>query len=129
PLALTQLIGRDGQRHAIAALLMQPEVRLITLTGPGGIGKTSLALSIAHDLQEAFADGVCFVPLASVYEPALVLLAIAEALEQQTGNRPIKVGTNRLPGAIRARAIALDVRSAARNGQFACRDALCHRAS
>jgi len=89
PLALTQLIGRDGQRHAIAALLMQPEVRLITLTGPGGIGKTSLALSIAHDLQEAFADGVCFVPLASVDEPALVLLTIAETLEQQTGNRPI----------------------------------------
>src|SRR5579859_2474535 len=89
PVSLTQLVGRDGPHKALAILLMQPEVRLLTLTGPGGIGKTSLALSVAHDLQESFADGVYFVPLAAVHDPQLVIPAIAEALDQQTGNRPI----------------------------------------
>ncbi|HLZ56056.1 MAG TPA: protein kinase [Ktedonosporobacter sp.] len=89
PNTLTQLVGRDGPHKAIVVRLWQPEVRLLTLTGPGGIGKTSLALSVAHDLQESFADGVYFVPLAAVHDPQLVIPAIAEALDQQTGNRPI----------------------------------------
>ncbi|HLZ62780.1 MAG TPA: protein kinase, partial [Ktedonosporobacter sp.] len=90
PLLLTPLIGRDGARACLALRLLQPEVRLLTLTGPGGIGKTSLALAVAsHELREAFADGICFVDLSAIHDPHLVLPAIAEALEQQTGHRPI----------------------------------------
>jgi len=64
-------------------------VRLLTLTGTGGVGKTRLALAVAEVLQCVFADGICFVPLSAVSDPELVIPAIAQALGQQTGNRPI----------------------------------------
>src|SRR5258707_1513801 len=89
PTQLISLVGREAERKAACVLLVRPEVRLLTMTGPGGIGKTSLALSVADDMQDNFADGVCFVPLAAVHDPELVVPAIAEALEQQMGQRPI----------------------------------------
>lgn len=81
PVPLTPLIGRAGDVAAVCALLRQPEVRLLTLLGTGGIGKTRLSLEVAAQMRSAFADGVCFVPLASITNPNLLLSTIAEVLE------------------------------------------------
>lgn len=88
PARLTHLIGRVGEREAACVMLVQPEVRLLTMTGPGGIGKTSLALSVAADAQAAFPGGVCYVPLATISHPDQVLPAIFQALELKEGDEP-----------------------------------------
>jgi predicted ATPase/DNA-binding CsgD family transcriptional regulator len=89
PMALTSFVGRDEARAAVRALLTNPDVRLITLTGPGGVGKTRLALEVANTAHALFADGICFVPLAAVNNPELVMQAIAHALGEQAGKRPM----------------------------------------
>ena len=80
PAPLTSLIGREQERAALCRLLRQPEVRLVTLTGTGGVGKTRLAVQAATELLEDFADSVCFVPLAPVRDPQGVLATIAQVL-------------------------------------------------
>jgi predicted ATPase/DNA-binding CsgD family transcriptional regulator len=80
PVPLSTLIGRDQEVRAICELLSRPEVRLLTITGTGGVGKTRLALEVARVLRTDFADGACFVPLAPVSDPARVMAAIAQAL-------------------------------------------------
>src|SRR5207248_9096203 len=80
PAPPTHLIGRDREQAAIAACLLQEGTRLLTLTGPGGVGKTHLALQVATDLADRFEDGVSFVGLAPVLDPAMVGSAIAQAL-------------------------------------------------
>src|SRR5258706_1331189 len=80
PFLLTPLIGREQQEQAIRSLLLRPEVRLLTLTGTAGIGKTSLAQKVATDLSEIFTHGVCLVQLAPISEADLVVLSIAQAL-------------------------------------------------
>ncbi|MBA2520649.1 MAG: tetratricopeptide repeat protein [Chloroflexia bacterium] len=80
PVSLTPLVGREGEVAAVLHLLHDPDVRLLTLTGPGGVGKTRLALRAAADVAGAFAGGVWFAGLASVTDPGLVPSAIAQAL-------------------------------------------------
>jgi predicted ATPase len=74
------LIGRDAEVAAAAQLLSEPGVRLVTLTGPGGIGKTRMGVAIAGACAAAFAHGAAFVPLATVADPQQVASAIAQAL-------------------------------------------------
>src|SRR6266567_2836174 len=80
PAQLTPLIGRRQEVAEVWALLQRPEVSLVTLTGIGGVGKTRLSLQVATDLLDDFADGVCFVPLAPISDPDLVVPTIAQAL-------------------------------------------------
>jgi predicted ATPase len=80
PVTLTPLIGREREEAAIAHLLLQDDLRLLTLTGPAGIGKTRLATEAALGLGAQFAPSV-FVSLASMSDPSLVLPAIAHALD------------------------------------------------
>ena len=90
PAQLTPLIGREHEVAAASALLRRPGVRLVTLTGTGGVGKTRLSLQVATDLLDDFADGVCFVPLAPVRDPELVVATIAQALGiKEAGERPL----------------------------------------
>jgi len=80
PVQPTPLIGRERTSAAACALLRRAEVRLLTLTGPGGTGKTRLGLQVAADLLEDFESGVFFVPLAAIRDPALVVSGIARTL-------------------------------------------------
>ncbi|MGH2530741.1 MAG: tetratricopeptide repeat protein [Thermomicrobiales bacterium] len=80
PTQSTSLIGRDDEQGAVEERLQRPHVRLVTLTGPGGIGKTRLALHVAAGVVDAFDDGVFFVPLDSIADPSQVLPAIARTL-------------------------------------------------
>jgi len=80
PIQPTPLLGREDEVTALAALLRREEGRLVTLTGPGGIGKTRLALQVAAELVETFADGVWFVRLARLVDPTLVVPTIAQTL-------------------------------------------------
>jgi predicted ATPase/class 3 adenylate cyclase len=80
PLQPTPLVGREREISEIAERLRGEEVRLLTLTGPGGTGKTRLALQAGADLMEEFDDGVFFVSLATITHPELVTPTIAESL-------------------------------------------------
>lgn len=80
PLPLTSFVGRTDELDLAQSLLDGPNRRILTLTGPGGIGKTRLAIEIANRLNPAYPDGVLFVPLAAVPHPSLVLAAIGSAL-------------------------------------------------
>ena len=90
PLQPTPFSGGRTQVARIVDLLSRDDVRLLTITGPGGVGKTRLALQAAADLLEAFPDGVWFVDLSALDDPALVSSAIAAVLgvrEEGSGTR------------------------------------------
>lgn len=73
----TSFIGRQREVAAVCDRLLDPQVRPLTLTGPGGIGKTRLALKVAAELADVFADGVAFVNLAPLADPQLVPATVA----------------------------------------------------
>jgi predicted ATPase/class 3 adenylate cyclase len=90
PLQPTPLLGREEAVAALCALLRRENVRLVTLTGPGGIGKTCLAHQIAAELVEDFPDGVWFVRLSRLVDPNLVLPTVAQTLGlKEQGSQPI----------------------------------------
>ncbi len=80
PVQPTPFLGREQEVTSVCGLLRRPEVRLVTLTGPGGIGKTRLGLQVAAELADQFADGVFLVPLAPVSDPEQVIPTIAQTL-------------------------------------------------
>jgi predicted ATPase len=83
PIPATPLLGRAHDVAQVCALLQQASVRLLTLTGAPGIGKTRLGLQVAADLHASFPDGVIFIALAPISDPALVITTIAHALGVQ----------------------------------------------
>jgi len=81
PIPRTRLIGRDAELAAAQSLLLEEAVPLLTLIGPGGVGKTCLALALAQDVPAGFADGVVFVDLSPLADPQLVATTMAAILE------------------------------------------------
>ena len=105
PLQPTPFVGREDQVARVVDLLSRDDVRLLTITGPGGVGKTRLALQVAADLLEAFPDGVWFVDLSALDDPALVLPAIGTVL----GVRDGEVTAERLTGVLGRKRLLLVV--------------------
>ena len=90
PKPFSSFVGRQHEVNAISDLIRRPEIRLLTLTGPGGVGKTRLGLRVAELLMSDFADGVMFIDLQSISDPKFVLPAIADAVGvSQTRNRAL----------------------------------------
>jgi predicted ATPase/class 3 adenylate cyclase len=95
PVPATPFLGRERELAEVAALLGRPEMRLLTLTGAGGSGKTRLGLQACAAASEEFPDGVYWVPLATLNDPRLVLEEAAVALDAK-GDLAVQIGARRL---------------------------------
>jgi len=85
PVPATAFLGRESELAAVLSLLSQEDTRLLTLTGPGGTGKTRLALQAAAEASDAFPDGIWWIPLAPLSDPSLVLETAAQVVGSKNG--------------------------------------------
>ena len=92
PVAATAFVGREKELAALKALLLRPEVRLVTVTGPGGIGKSRLAIEGARELADYFAAGMYFVPLAAIRDANKIISSIAQTVgvSEASGQAPME---------------------------------------
>jgi predicted ATPase/DNA-binding winged helix-turn-helix (wHTH) protein len=93
PVLRTGFVGREKETAAARELLLRPDVRLVTVTGPGGIGKTRLAVEVASALHQEFPGGIHFVPLAPLSDPGLIAAVIVQALGMRGagGQSPLEI--------------------------------------
>jgi non-specific serine/threonine protein kinase len=105
PARPTRFFGRATELAAVRDLLLTPDVRLLTLTGPPGIGKTRLALEVVADLREHFPDGMAFIDLTPIRDPALVVHVIAQRLGMVRS--PTKPGLEQLTQFLRGKRLVL----------------------
>jgi predicted ATPase len=101
PVQRTAFIGRERESDDLRQLLSRPGIHLVTLTGPGGIGKTRLALQVAGEMADQFPSGVCFVALSAISERGLIASAIAQAVGvRETGNTSLQENLMEYVGAL-----------------------------
>jgi predicted ATPase len=96
PVSTTTLVGREQAIGDVAGLLTRPGVRLVTLTGPGGVGKTRLALAVGERLRARFGDRAVFASLAAVTDPGQVLSGIGRAVGADLAGTPLEAVADRL---------------------------------
>jgi predicted ATPase/serine/threonine protein kinase len=104
PVSRTGFVGREKEASAITELLLRQEVRLVTVTGPGGIGKTRLAVEVANGLTEHFRGGIHFVPLSPLNDPSLIVSAIVQTLgiREAGGQSPLEILKKNFQDSLRA---------------------------
>jgi predicted ATPase len=104
PVPRTAFVGRQKELAAVKELLLRPDARLVTVTGPGGIGKSRLAVEVASSLDDHFPGGIHFVPLASVSDPGLIPSVIVQALgiREAGGQSPLAMLEQNFQDSLRA---------------------------
>lgn len=108
PLPRTQMVGRDAEVTALSARLREANTSIVTVTGPGGVGKTRLALQVAAEVDDAFADGVIFISLSDIARPDALFRRLSQALQLPVAEPPEEIGLITAPLDDRSLLIVLD---------------------